>query len=247
MSEMPGSFESGQPSDQQPYAFTEPAAQHPDFLKKPAQQTPAQSEPTQLAGSAWQPEPTQQVPQDQNQDQDQNQGQAPSYPPPTQAASVQPLPGFASGSPAEPGPAPVMGGEQVLVSIGDISVTATQVYTPSGTRPLSEVQWSVTDMSLTNQGIPTWAIVCAIVFFLFCLLGLLFLLVKETTTKGSVQVSVYGPGFVHTTQIPVFSPEQIADIHSRVSYVRTLNAIGQGQQPSPGQQPFPGQQPAQGW
>ena len=101
----------------------------------------------------------------------------------------------------EPSAPQLMGGEPVLVSIGDISVTATQVFTPSGTRPLAELQWTVTDMSLTNEGIPTWAIVCAIIFLVFCLLGLLFLLVKETSTKGSVQVTVHGPGFVHTTQM----------------------------------------------
>jgi hypothetical protein len=241
MSDMPGNFDPEQHADQQPYAFTEPAAQHPDFLKKPAQQAPAQPDATQQAAPAWQPEPTQQVPQD--------LGQAPSYePPPTQVAPAQPAPGY-----GPPGSAPALvNGEQVLVSIGDISVTATQVYTPSGSRPLSDVQWSVTDMSLTNEGIPTWAIVCAVIFVVFCFLGLLFLLVKETRTKGSVQVSVYGAGFVHTTQIPVFSPDQIADIHSRVTYVRTLNATSPGAQPFPGNQgpghlPGQGQLPGQGW
>lgn len=142
----------------------------------------------------------------------------------------------------------LMSGEPVMVTIGDISVTSTTVYTPSGSRPLSEVSWTFTDLSTTSQGIPTWAIVCAIVFFLFCFLGLLFLLAKEDKTQGSVQVTVHGPGFVHTSTIPVTSPAQVADINARVNYVRTLTAstpqLGQADQPAPGQQD---QQPGQSW
>jgi len=144
--------------------------------------------------------------------------------------------------------------EPVLVVIGDISVTATRVYTPSGSRPLSEVSWNITDLSVTSQEIPTWAIICAVVFFLFCFLGLLFLLAKETRTQGSLQVTVHSPGFVHTATVPVSSPAQVADINGRVNYVRTL-AVAYG---APGQLPAQpwqgwdqpgqgGQQPGQGW
>jgi hypothetical protein len=152
--------------------------------------------------------------------------------------------------------------EPVLVTLGDISVTATRVYTPSGSRPLSEVNWNITDLSMTSQAIPTWAIVCAVVFFLFCFLGLLFLLAKETRTQGSLQVTVHGPGFVHTATLPVYSPAQVADINARVNYARTL-AVSYGapdqlpaqpwqgwDQPGQGGQQQPGQgwqQPGQGW
>ncbi len=141
-----------------------------------------------------------------------------------------------------PGNQPLMSGEPVLVTIGDISVTATTIYTPSGSRPLSELSWTFTDMSMTSQGIPTWAIVCAVVFFLFCFLGLLFLLAKENKTQGSVQVTVHGQGFVHTTTIPVSRVEQVADINARVNYVRTLTAsFAPGQAASqPGQFDQPG-------
>jgi len=135
----------------------------------------------------------------------------------------------------------MIGGEPVLVVIGDISVTPTTVYTPTGARPLSDVGWSFTDLSVTSQSIPVWAIVCAVVLFLACFLGLLFLLAKENTTTGSVQVSVTAPGFVHTTTIPVRSQQQVADLNARVSYARTLVAAGnQG-----GQQGW--QQPGQPW
>lgn len=145
-------------------------------------------------------------------------------------------------------------GEQTMVTIGDISVTSATVYTPSGSRPLSDLQWTFTDMSQTSQAIPTWAIVCAVVFFLLCFLGLLFLLAKEDKTAGTVQVTVHGQGFVHTTTIPVSSIAQVADINARVNYARTLAAAFPGTQ-SPGSQPQDSQgqlgqqwqQPGQGW
>jgi hypothetical protein len=139
--------------------------------------------------------------------------------------------------------------EPVLVAIGDISVTQSRVFTPSGSRPVNEVLWTFNDMSQTSEVIPTWAVVCAIVFFVLCLVGLLFLLVKETRTKGSVQVTVHSPGFVHTTQIPVYSPANIADISGRVDYARTLSASmqhGRSQQPGSWPQRSQGQEPTQG-
>lgn len=112
----------------------------------------------------------------------------------------------------------------VLVTIGDIACTAETVITPSGTRPIGEVTWTFTDMSRTTDAIPTWAIVCAVIFFLACFLGLLFLLVRERRTEGFVQVTVHGPGFVHAVQLPVSNPAQIADYNARVNYARSLAA-----------------------
>jgi hypothetical protein len=167
----------------------------------------------------------------------------PAYPP----GQLQPAQGFQPSADQLPG-------EQTMVTIGDISVTSTTVYTPSGSRPLGEVQWTFTDMSQTSQAIPTWAIVCAVVFFLLCFLGLLFLLAKEDKTTGTVQVTVHGQGFVHTTTIPVSSLAQVADINARVNYARTLTAAfpGAPAQPSdpqsqPGQQGQQWQQPGQSW
>ncbi|HET9172478.1 MAG TPA: hypothetical protein VFN97_23835, partial [Actinospica sp.] len=117
---------------------------------------------------------------------------------------------------------------QVLVTIGDIVCTSTTVITPSGQAPVGSVVWSYTDMSRTSRNIPTWAIVCAIIFFFFCLLGLLFLLVKEDRTEGSVQVVVQGPGFLHQVQLPVASVIQVQDYAARVSYARSLSASASG-------------------
>ena len=77
-------------------------------------------------------------------------------------------------------------------------------------------------MTQTTTAIPTYAIVLAVVFFLFCLLGLLFLLVKEQRTVGYVQVTVQGPGLLHVTHIPVSSPLGVADINARVNYARSI-------------------------
>jgi hypothetical protein len=171
----------------------------------------------------------------------QDPGQQPGWPGSyQQPGQVEPAQAF---QPMPPAPDPMIGGEPVLVTIGDISVTATTVHTPSGSRPLSEVQWTFTDMSMNSAAIPTWAIICAVVFFVFCFLGLLFLLAKENKTTGSVQATVSGPGFVHTTMIPVSSLEQVADYNARVNYARTLTAAGYPAAGGQAQQ----QQPGQGW
>jgi hypothetical protein len=115
-------------------------------------------------------------------------------------------------------------GEQQMVSVGQIAVTNYRVITPSGQAPLAQTTWAVQDMSRTTKSIPTWAIVCAIIFFIFCLLGLLFLLVKEETTEGIVQIQVQGPGLLYVEQIPVSSVQQVYDINARINYARSLSA-----------------------
>jgi hypothetical protein len=70
---------------------------------------------------------------------------------------------------------------------------------------------------------PTVAIVLAIIFFIFCLLGLFFLLMKEKVTTGHVQVTVNSGGRFHSTMIPVSSPQAVADIMGRVNYARSVS------------------------
>lgn len=118
------------------------------------------------------------------------------------------------------------GMEAPLVVIGDIIVTQSWVVTPSGTVPVGSVTWTFTDMSITSEAIPAWAIVCAVLFAVLCLLGLLFLLVKESRTRGGVQVVVQGPGLLHATQIPVWALDQVYDLNARVNYARSLTAAG---------------------
>ncbi len=110
------------------------------------------------------------------------------------------------------------------ISIGDIGVSPQSVFLPSGSFPIGGTTWQIADYSRTEERIPAWAIVCAIVFFLFCLLGLLFLLVKERTTTGYVQVTVSGPGFAHTATVPAQSPQVAQMVTQQVNWARGLAA-----------------------
>jgi hypothetical protein len=110
----------------------------------------------------------------------------------------------------------------VLVTIGDISVEQHRIVTPAGVMPTTGANWSAMDMSRTEEKIPAWAIVLAIIFFLACLLGLLFLLVKERKTTGFVQVTVQNGRRSHNTNVGVSSPDQVGDVLARVNYARSL-------------------------
>ena len=111
-----------------------------------------------------------------------------------------------------------------MTSIGDIAFSTHWLVTPVGTKPLRGTQILVTDFSRTESKIPGWAIVLAVLGALFFLLGLLFLLVKETVTTGSVQVMVHNDGLSHATQVFVRSPYEVAEIQQRANYARQLIA-----------------------
>lgn len=114
--------------------------------------------------------------------------------------------------------------EPVLVGIGDIACTQSQVFTPSGSAPVGQVQWYLYDQTRAERRIPPWAIVVAVIGALLCLLGLLFLLVKETVVVGQIQVTVQGPGFQHTAYVPIDGEAQRQDAYARVDYARALAA-----------------------
>ena len=121
-------------------------------------------------------------------------------------------------------PAVVHGAEPLVLAIGDIGVSRSWVSTPNGAAPLRGSQWIQRDMTRTTSSIPTWAVVCAILFALFCLLGLLFLLVKEYKTSGYVEVSVQSGTLFHVTQIPVFSPVVVDQTRAQVYQAQTMAA-----------------------
>jgi hypothetical protein len=129
------------------------------------------------------------------------------------------------GAGSEPVSSPAF--EPFVVTIGDIGVTQRLVVTPNGNAPLAGSRWIVLDHSRTERKIPTWAIVLAVIFALLCLLGLLFLLVKENRTTGYVEVSVMSGTLSHVTQIPVRSEQEIAQIRQRVHQAQTLAAAAQ--------------------
>nr|WP_246620246.1 hypothetical protein [Streptomyces corallincola] len=113
------------------------------------------------------------------------------------------------------------GGPQL--AIGDITVVGDRIITPSGTMPLRGAMWNATDMSHTEEKIPAHAIVLAIVFFVFCLLGLLFLLMKERKTVGYVQVTVTSGGRHHAAMIPAFGPQTFPAVLAQVNHARSLS------------------------
>ncbi|WP_329380366.1 hypothetical protein OG625_14770 [Streptomyces sp. NBC_01351] len=145
------------------------------------------------------------------------------YPQPYPATSAyQPtIGGEGLPAPAQPpAPAPVGG---VGMSIGDITIAGDQIITPSGPMPLKGAMWNATDFSRTEEKMPTHAIVLAIVFFVFCLLGLLFLLMKEKTTTGYIQVTVTSGGRHHSTMIPAQDANTYPWVMSQVNLARSLS------------------------
>ena len=141
--------------------------------------------------------------------------------------------------PSGPGEPSSAGGDSAVVptqpasmpayalTIGDIGITSSApplLVTPNGYAELRGSQWMFFDRSTTETKIPTWAIVCAIIFALACLLGLLFLLVKEPVTRGYAEVSVRNGQLVHTTQIPVASPADVNVVRSQVQQAQALTS-----------------------
>jgi hypothetical protein len=129
-----------------------------------------------------------------------------------------------SSSSASSSATPATRQETFMVTIGDIGVSRHRIVTPNGAADLADSQWIVRDMTRTETKIPGWAIVLAIIFALACLLGLLFLLVKERTMSGYVEVQVQSGPLLHVTQIPASDPSQVAYVRQLVSYAQSLAA-----------------------
>jgi hypothetical protein len=141
----------------------------------------------------------------------------PDYPPsdPWQAPPPSVVP---PDVPVAPGP--------VIVQVGDIAVTSTVVHTPAGDIPLAGSTWQVSDYWHNEQKIPTWAIVAAIAgFCVLTVFSLLFLLVKVTVPRGTVQVTVTNGTHQYVSRIPVTDQSQVSYIHQQVNYVRSLAAL----------------------
>ncbi|WP_234359126.1 hypothetical protein [Plantactinospora sp. BC1] len=162
-----------------------------------------------------------------------------SYPVPAQPHPVhaqphpvpaQPHPGGGQADGGQPGGAaawpPPAGSEPVVAQIGEIAVTPSTVRTPSGDLPLAGSQWHVADYWQSEQKTPTWAIVVAVVgFCVLTVFSLLFLLIKETVHRGTVQVTVTNGLRQYVARIPVSDQFQVQQIHQQVNYARSLAAI----------------------
>jgi hypothetical protein len=108
------------------------------------------------------------------------------------------------------------------LTIGDIGVSKHWIVTPNGTARVGGSTWIAQDQSRTESRIPGYAIVLAIVFAIFCLIGLLFLLIKEQYTTGYVSVTVQRDGLFHVTQVPVSSPDDVARVRALVNQAQSL-------------------------
>jgi hypothetical protein len=115
------------------------------------------------------------------------------------------------------------GGEPVLLTVGDIVVTPQHVIVPQGRFPVRGTTWTVQDSSVVTDQIPVYAIVLAIVFALFCLVGLLFLLIKEKRYSGFIWVTVVGDGLHHSVQFPP-GPEVAGWVTHQVNQARAVAA-----------------------
>jgi hypothetical protein len=115
--------------------------------------------------------------------------------------------------------------EPLLATIGDITVTQHWIYTPSGAYPLRGSVWTVADMTHWQERISPAGVVLAILLVWVCLLGLLFLLMKDRTVEGYIQVTVQGNGFHHSAMIPAAGPQSIMGVHQSVNYARSLAAV----------------------
>ena len=114
--------------------------------------------------------------------------------------------------------------EPWLATIGDVSISQHWVLTPTGPHPIRGSVWTVTDESYYQESISAAGVVLAILFVWFCLLGLLFLLMKDHRMVGYIRVTVQGSGFNHSTMIAARSPHSVMGVHQMVDYARALAA-----------------------
>ncbi|MFI5936932.1 hypothetical protein [Actinoplanes sp. NPDC051494] len=114
----------------------------------------------------------------------------------------------------------------VILQIGDMGVTSSVVHTPAGNIPLPGSTWMVHDYWHNETKIPTWAIVASIAgFCVLTIFSLLFLLVKVTIPRGTVQVTVTNGTRQYVARIPVTDHNQVTAVHQQVNYVRSLAAL----------------------
>lgn len=147
-------------------------------------------------------------------------------PPPRPAPLAGPAPAYPVGSPPVSGPpfGPPPG--PVVAQIAEIAVTSSTVHTPAGDIPLTGSTWQVSDYWQSEQKTPRWAVVLAVVgFCVLAVFSLLFLLVKQTIHRGTVQVTVTNGPRQYVARIPVGTQAQVQHIHQQVNYVRSLAAL----------------------
>ncbi len=121
-------------------------------------------------------------------------------------------------------PPPSAPPEQVVLTIGDIGVSRSWVVTPQGAAPLRDSQWTIRNWNVTHDAIPTWAVVMAVIGTVFCLIGLLFLLVKEPRTTVRLEVAVRSGSLYHAVQFPSGSAQKVAATRGLVAQAQAMAA-----------------------
>lgn len=116
--------------------------------------------------------------------------------------------------------------ESYVTTIGDIVVSPHWVTTPSGQFPLRGTTWTVTDMSHQRESISMVGVILCIAFIWVCFIGLLFLLMKERSMEGYVQVTVQASnGIQHSAMIPAANTQTAWQVNQAVNYARSLAAV----------------------
>ncbi|RAY16451.1 hypothetical protein DPM19_06160 [Actinomadura craniellae] len=112
----------------------------------------------------------------------------------------------------------------MLFTLGDVAVTNTSLILPHGRYPLRGTVWTVHNQTYATSAIPAWAIVVAIVGFLFlCVFSLFFLLAKETRMQGYIEVHIQSPdGLHHVTRIAAVDPFTFGWVQQQVSQAQAL-------------------------
>lgn len=123
--------------------------------------------------------------------------------------------------PGPPPPTPIPA-QAPLLQIGDMAISPTEVFTPNGAVPLAGSVWIVADLSRTEEKVPTWAVITAVVTFFLCFLGLFFLLVKEPYTTGYVEVRMQSGQHYHVTQIPAVDASTVQWVRHQVAQAQMM-------------------------
>jgi hypothetical protein len=114
--------------------------------------------------------------------------------------------------------------EQWLTTLGELSISEHWVQTPTGVHPLRGTTWTVTDRTYWQTRVSSIGIVIVTLGVLFCLIGLLGLLLRDRHLCGYVEVTVRGDGFCHSTMVPADGPNTVWNVDRWVNYARTLSA-----------------------
>jgi len=88
--------------------------------------------------------------------------------------------------------------------------------------PLAGSQWHTTTTGTAQRFTPTWAIIMCVLFIWVCLLGLLFLIVKQERYVGEVTVTVRTAGGQSwSDSVPVQSIASRDYVLQRVAWAQT--------------------------